>query len=427
MRESKAARINLTQPGAYSLLLAVAWTVLVAVSLYLTLSAQRREIENIAKNVARAYIDKDILFRYWNALHGGVYVPVSPLTQPNEFLPLSTTRERDIVTPSGRRLTLVNPSYMTRQLYELSLRKNRISGRLTSLRPLRPENKPDPWERGALETFERGATETAGIVTGPDGRVLRLIKPLPTEESCLHCHAHQGYKVGDIRGGISIRLPMAPFETALRTQTAVSWGGHGGLWLLGLIGIYAGYTGLRRRTVQRDRAEQELLRANEMLENLATTDALTGISNRRKMLELLELEMGEAARYGTPLSLIFFDIDRFKAINDSLGHETGDLVLKELALLVRGVIRQTDIFGRFGGEEFLILARHDELKPAYDLAEKVRMAIEQHDFAIDETVTCSFGVTLFRDDDTPQRFIGRADEAMYEAKSRGRNRVAARL
>lgn len=113
-----------------------------------------------------------------------------------------------------------------------------------------------------------------------------------------------------------------------------------------------------------------------MLENLATTDALTGISNRRKMLELLELEMGEAARYGTPPSLVFFNIDRFKTINDSLGHEAGDLVLKELALLVRGTIRQTDIFGRFGGEEFLILARHDELKPAYDLAEKVRMAIE---------------------------------------------------
>ena len=168
MKENNTARFSLTHPGAYSLLLASAWTVLVAVSLYLTLSAQRGEIENIAKNVARAYIDKDILFRDWNALHGGVYVPVSPFTQPNEFLPLSMTRERDIVTPSGRRLTLVNPSYVTRQLYELSLRKNRISGRLTSLRPLRPENGPDPWERGALEAFERGATETASIATGPN-------------------------------------------------------------------------------------------------------------------------------------------------------------------------------------------------------------------------------------------------------------------
>ena len=258
-------RIILTRPGTYSIVLACGWTIVIAISLLASTSVHRQEIVTIAQNVARAYIDKDILYRNWNALHGGIYVPTGKGISPNSYLPHSI-EERDLITPSGRHLTLVNPSYMTRQIYEYALKEHKISGRITSLKPLRPENKADVWEESALRDFERGVQEVSSVVTEGGAGYVRLMRPLVTEESCLPCHAQQGYKKGDIRGGISIKLPMTLFESATRKQGELLWAGHGIMWFLGLAGLYAGYTGLRRRTKERDIAEEELKRVNAILE-----------------------------------------------------------------------------------------------------------------------------------------------------------------
>jgi diguanylate cyclase (GGDEF)-like protein len=417
---------RLIQPRTYFLLLASGWTFVIAVSLLASISVHRQEIVTIAQNVARAYIDKDILYRNWNALHGGIYVPVDRGISPNPFYPPSV-KERDVITPSGRHLTLVNPAYMTRQIYELAQKEHKISGRITSLKPLRPENKADDWEESALRDFERGEQEVSSVITEEAGiRYVRLMRPLVTEESCLPCHVHQGYKKGDIRGGISVRLPMMLFEPAIRNEVGLLLAGHGVIWLLGLTGLYAGYTGLRRRTKERDLAEEELRRVNAILENHATTDSLTGIRNRRKFLELLQEEIWEAQRYGMPLALIFFDIDHFKLVNDTYGHEAGDSVLQELARIVTGMIRQTDIFARFGGEEFVILVHNNDVRTGRELAEKIRSRVEQHSFPLMGAVTCSFGVAQFYPDDTAETIIKRADDAMYAAKQAGRNRVETR-
>jgi hypothetical protein len=229
-------QLRLTQPGTYSLILAFGWTIVTAISLLVSISVHRQEIVTIAQNVARAYIDKDILYRNWNALHGGIYVPADRGILPNPFYP-SSVQERDVTTPSGRHLTLVNPSYMTRQIYEYALKEHKVSGRITSLKPLRPENRPDVWEVSALRDFERGVQEVSGVVTEGDAGYVRLMRPLVTEESCLPCHVHQGYKKGDIRGGISIKLPMALFESATRKQVELLGAGHGIMWLLGLTGL----------------------------------------------------------------------------------------------------------------------------------------------------------------------------------------------
>jgi len=415
---------RLTQPGAYSLLLACGWTAVIVISLLASISVHRQEIVTIAQNVARAYIDKDILYRSWNALHGGIYVPIDRGVLPNPNYPPSV-RERDVITPSGRHLTLVNPAYMTRQIYEMAQREHKISGRITSLKPLRPENKADAWEASALRDFERGELEISSEVTEGTVRYLRLMRPLVSEESCLACHADQGYKKGDIRGGISIRLPMMLFEPAIRKEIDLLWAGHGVMWLLGLTGLYAGYSGLRRRTEERDLAEKELQRVNAILENQATTDALTGICNRRKFSELLQTKIREAKRYGMPLVLILFDIDHFKLVNDTYGHEGGDHVLQELTRVVNGMIRQTDIFARYGGEEFVILVHNNDIRTGRELAEKIRLLVAGHDFPQMGTVTCSFGLTQYCPDDTPEAIIKRADDAMYAAKQAGRNRVEA--
>ena len=425
MQAKSARKISLTRPGTYSLLLAFGWTIVIAASLFASTSTVRQEIVTIATSVARAYIDKDILYRNWNALHGGIYVVADRGVKPNPYYPPSVL-EREVITPSGRQLTLVNPSYMTRQIYELAQKQHKVSGRITSLKPLRPENKADAWEASALRDFERGELEVSSMVRESGIRYVRLMRPLVTEESCLPCHVQQGYERGDIRGGISIKLPMDLLESTMQKQLDLLRVGHGAMWSLGIIGLYAGYTGLRRRTKERDLAEEELKRVNAILENQATTDSMTGIFNRRRFSELLQGEIQESKRYGLPLALIFFDVDHFKSINDTYGHGVGDSVLRELAQVVSGMIRQTDIFARFGGEEFVVLAHNNDVATGRELAEKIRIRVGQHSFPRIGAVTCSFGIAQLCPDDTAEAFIKRADGAMYAAKRAGRNRIETR-
>lgn len=161
----------------------------------------------------------------------------------------------------------------------------------------------------------------------------------------------------------------------------------------------------------------------EDLRTLASTDKLTGIFNRRALDEALRKEIERARRYQHPMALILFDIDHFKHINDAFGHPVGDTVLSELARLVTGKIRVHDVFARWGGEEFAILGVSSDMGGCLRLAEKLRGIIENHIFPGVEKVTCSFGVTVLRDDDTAASLVKRVDEALYGAKQNGRNRV----
>ncbi|MBI5894008.1 MAG: diguanylate cyclase [Deltaproteobacteria bacterium] len=163
----------------------------------------------------------------------------------------------------------------------------------------------------------------------------------------------------------------------------------------------------------------------EKLKVMATTDSLTGIYNRRKFEELLEIETQRAVRYKTPLSLIEFDIDYFKDINDTHGHLAGDDVLVEITKLISENIRDIDIFARWGGEEFMIIVPHNEIEGARILAEKLRTIVEGHRITGIGAVTCSFGAAQFNEGDTFDSFIKRTDDALYDAKRSGRNKVCA--
>ncbi|WP_457640738.1 GGDEF domain-containing protein [Persephonella sp.] len=160
---------------------------------------------------------------------------------------------------------------------------------------------------------------------------------------------------------------------------------------------------------------------------MAEIDPLTGIYNKSKFNQLLQLELERSKRYGRPLSLILFDIDYFKKINDTYGHQAGDYVLKTLAQIVSSNIRATDYFARWGGEEFVILAPETDIEGAQILAEKIRKTIEEYPFDTVGKVTSSFGVTEASLKDTPDSFVKRADVALYKAKDRGRNRVEIEL
>ena len=155
----------------------------------------------------------------------------------------------------------------------------------------------------------------------------------------------------------------------------------------------------------------------------ATTDPLTGLSNRLKFNQALAAEMSRSIRYETPLSLVLYDIDNFKFVNDAHGHQIGDKVLVQLSRFVPGLLRNTDLLARWGGEEFVILTPGSDGDMAYRAAEKLRNAIEQVKFDEIGTVTCSFGVAQYVYGDTPETLISRADNALYRAKLTGRNLV----
>ena len=173
--------------------------------------------------------------------------------------------------------------------------------------------------------------------------------------------------------------------------------------------------------------QDELKKTNKLLENLAITDGLTGIYNHRYFYEKINEEFERAKRYNSPLSLIMFDFDYFKRINDRYGHVVGDSVLVEMAKIVMSNIRKHDIFARYGGEEFVLLLPHTNSTGAIQEAERIRKAVESHHFQhIDKRgdVTISLGIVTFPSKyiNHPEDMVKLADAALYEAKKLGRNR-----
>ncbi|MFP4181987.1 MAG: diguanylate cyclase [Thiohalospira sp.] len=163
--------------------------------------------------------------------------------------------------------------------------------------------------------------------------------------------------------------------------------------------------------------------AQEELKRLATHDPLTGLYNRARLHEWLEQAREEYDRYGTPFSVIMFDIDHFKAINDRYGHPAGDEVLRELARRVDEALREADVVARWGGEEFLVLAPHTDAQGAADLAERLRRQVAERPFEQVGPVTISLGVATAENGETVEQLEGRVDDALYAAKAAGRNRV----
>lgn len=169
-----------------------------------------RDLENYAHTMAalRGRLVFEIIetTRLWAARHGGVYAPETAETPSNPYL---ITPEKDIATPSGKPLTKINPAYMTRQLGELIAAERDMRIHITSLKPIRPANRPDDWESLALASFERGEKEKISIV-GADGTAMfRYMAPLEVKPPCMVCHEQQGYRVGDVRGGISVTFPAS--------------------------------------------------------------------------------------------------------------------------------------------------------------------------------------------------------------------------
>lgn len=228
--------MNIDSIKKYCIVTAVAWSIIMATlagwSIY-NVSATTNELALIE---ARALFSKDKAARFWASEHGGVYVPKTNKTPPNPFL--AHIPERDITTASGKELTLMNPAYMLRQMmseYELLYG---AKGHITSLIHYRPETAPDKWEEKALKMFEIGSKEVVEVSDIGGKPYLRLMQPLYVSKSCLKCHGVQGYKEGDVRGGVSLSIPLGNYynvqkQTLFRQLTA-----FGIAWMIGLLFIF---------------------------------------------------------------------------------------------------------------------------------------------------------------------------------------------
>lgn len=220
----------------YSLSLHIIWIILIAFSAIWNIYQTHKETIEKARIEARTVFEHNLAYRRWNTMHGGVYAPVTEKNQPNPYL---VDPNRDVATIDGRQLTMINPFRMTKQAYDLLKEQSPLPtiNRTVSLNPLNPDNAADEWEERAMISFEKGAKEFSEITSIKNQSYLRLIKPYITNEGCLKCHGFQGYKAGDIRGGMSIAVPMKPYyEGEVKTRNIMIIT-HLLLWLAGMAGI----------------------------------------------------------------------------------------------------------------------------------------------------------------------------------------------
>lgn len=265
------------------------WTGIVGFSFVMHVREMEQQTQAIALEGARNMFRVVLLTRSWNASHGGVYAPVGPNTQPNPYL---KHPKRDLMTTDGMALTMINPAYMTRLIGEMVRTDSGSIFRLTSLKPIRPGNAPDDWERSALMSFESGSKEASTIVSTDKGEIFRYMAPLFVEETCLKCHETQGYKVGQVRGGVSVSTPYAPIAAA----SAITH--HQAVWTYSAVYLLVALLGwlmleqLRRRWVELQAKIQEL------------QDTQSQLLQSEKMASIGQLAAGVAHEINNPVGFV---------------------------------------------------------------------------------------------------------------------------
>jgi diguanylate cyclase (GGDEF)-like protein len=387
-------------------------TIVLGVSLAWNVGQIKQKFSEIVRAQAVIILEKDVIARHWSAGHGGVYVPMTNNTPPNPYL--ANIPERDITTPSGKKLTLINPAYMMRQIYEMEQKGGySFLGHITSLNPIRPQNAPDPWERKALEAFERGKTEISALEPIAGKEYFRLMRPLRVEVGCLKCHAAQGYKEGDIRGGISVSILMEPLLAIMHKRIYRFTISHIILWLLGLGGVAL----IAKFLIKSEEVRKQ---AEEVIHNVSIMDDLTSLFNRRGFFTLGEQQIKIARRTGRDMVLLFADLDKLKRINDTLGHAEGDQALRETALILKNTFRESDIIARIGGDEFVVLAVETPENNAGILRKHLQEKLDAYNSKenMPYNLSLSFGIVRFdpRVPATIDELLIQADAVMYEQK-----------
>lgn len=499
--------------------------------------------QQILVKQAQTHFNDQVNTRKWNASYGGVYAFAKKGQKPNPYLKNNTLKTAD-----GKTLIKINPAWMTRQLSEISTIKD-FHFHITSLRPINPNNKPTPFEKKALEHFEK-TKNYEYYEFSKDNAKFNYMGALLVTKACMPCHKEQGYKIGDIRGGISVYLDSSEYKDITASLLARASLMKVVITLFILIITFLVHKQLKNSEYLQDEVNkrtkeikstqillQEVLDAdlsllvvsdghhtiftnktmldffemnsleeftdkykcvsdifeetdkqnfptkvkaqewieyikkehpfqelkviirkngedryfsphakeiivddktlyliifdeitrqyNEMkqLKDEAAKDPLTKLFNRGKFEDILTHEILLCKTSMSTLSIIFLDIDFFKNVNDTLGHDVGDEVLIEIADIISQNVRENDFVARWGGEEFVITLHNTNKEQAVKLAEKLRKKVEDYEFKTAGKLTISLGVTEYRFNETKESFTKRMDKALYEAKQSGRNKV----
>lgn len=307
----------------------ILWSLLLTISLYLNLSNLRTQVSALATKEAKTNWDKDFAFRGWATRHGGVYIQPDERTPPNIYL--AHVKNRDVVTRDGVSLTLMNPAYMMRQMTQEYEKTYGVKGNITGKILLNPINAPDQWEKIALDRFEQGTREVVEEATIDGSPYIRYMKPMVMEIGCLKCHGHLGFKVGDIRGGVSVSIPLTPYLDSASTTSNYMKFSHSAVWFLGVVGIIGFTMSARKRDKDRYRLQQEITLSNNMLEKrvkertaelegkkeeLLQSQARAHYAN--KMASLGEMASGMAHEINSPLQAISLTAFRVKRKVDKM-------------------------------------------------------------------------------------------------------------
>lgn len=244
----------------------------------------------IIKEASRSFFEEILTTRAWNASLGGIYAPVTGNVKPNEYL---IDPKRDLITTEGMHLTKINPAFMTRQIAELARKKVNVQYHITSLNPIRPANKPDAWEIQALRSFGKGKKEAFDLVRNDSIKVFRYMAPLFTDQSCLRCHAKQGYKLGEVRGGISVTMQSERYYSAIQNQILIVGLLHLFLLLAGAGGIllFKRLIESQFKLILRQNDElQKLIHTKDTLFSLVAHDLKSPLSGALGLGEIVKTE-----------------------------------------------------------------------------------------------------------------------------------------
>lgn len=321
--------MNSTFIKRYIFLIGVVWSLACLTALVVHLREDYEQTVNRLKTRAVTMLERDILYRDWVAGHGGVYVPVTETSRPNphlEFLP-----ERDILSTDGRRFTLVNPSFMTRQAFEMDNRLGDTTSKITSRKFLNPNNAPDAWETGALLRLEQGQQMVSDVTATKGQSFIRTMRPFYVNELCLKCHSEQGYTVGDVRGGLSISIPFDSSLFGRGLHNLKSIGLFCLLWIVGLAGVALLGRKIRNQILITVESDQQRDHAEMSLNFLSNYDRRTNLPNRFKFEELLCEMISRVKKPGEQVVVTALDVRNHKGVANNYGSAVGDYLLKTLA------------------------------------------------------------------------------------------------
>ena len=238
-------KTNKTTPvHSYIIFLFVVWSLVIAGLANWKHRHNQQVSQELAENQARANFNKDKAFRFWMTRHGRIYIPVGEHYQPDPFL--AHIKDRDVTTPSGIQLSMVNPARVVREMDEEFSHLYGIAGRVTSLQPVNPNNIPDAWEKAALLQLEKGLKEVFEYTSINGEPYLRLIQPLPIQEGCILCHSNLAEKSNGVGGGVTIALPMKDILARQEIESRNDAWLFTIAWLIGALGLIIAFIHLKQ-------------------------------------------------------------------------------------------------------------------------------------------------------------------------------------